>query len=103
MARLLDVLLIDPRDNVCVATRPLKAGAEIECGRVRFVLSRDVSIGAKLALADLAPGTPIRKYGEVIGTLTQAVPRGGYVHTHNLGSNYLPAHGRDNQAGSTQN
>lgn len=90
----LDVLQIHPADNVCVAVRPLAAGAAIACAGARFQLARDVPLGGKLALAPLAAGTKIIKFGEPIGTLTAAVPVGGYVHTHNLESDYLPTHAR---------
>ena len=40
--------------------------------------------GHKLALRDLAAGTDVRKYGEIIGRLTAAVAAGDHVHVHNL-------------------
>ena len=72
------VLQIHPSDNVCVATRPLGVGTRIVCEDVRFELAEDVRLG-----------TRIIKYGEPIGSLTADVPLGGYVHTHNLESDYL--------------
>ena len=93
----IDVLQIHPADNVCVATRPLSANTWITCGNVRFLLDRNVALGAKLALAPLPAGTKIMKFGEPIGTLTQAVPLGGYIHTHNLKSDYLHTHERGEQ------
>lgn len=39
-----------------------------------------------VALRDLAAGGPVRKYGEVIGEATGPIPRGGFVHVHNLRS-----------------
>lgn len=96
---MIDVLQIHPSDNVCVATRPLKANTELGVGPARFVLAHDVPLGAKLALAALAEGTKILKFGEPIGTLTKAVPLGGYIHTHNLKSDYLHTHERGEQLG----
>lgn len=88
------VLQIHPRDNVGVATHPLAAGTVIVVGSVRFTLAQDAALGAKLALAALPAGTKILKYGEPIGTLTAGVPAGGYIHTHNLESDYLHTHAR---------
>lgn len=89
MAVSIDVLRIHPDDNVGVAVRPLAAGTPIDCAGVRFVLDQDVRLGAKLALRSLNTGERILKYGEPIGSLTADVPLGGYVHTHNLKSDYL--------------
>lgn len=88
----LDVLRIHAGDNVCVAVRPLAAGTAVQCAGASFVLAHDVRLGAKLALRPLRAGEKIFKYGEPIGTLTGDVPLGGYVHTHNLESDYLPTH-----------
>ena len=96
-AKAIDVLQIHASDNVCVATRPLTANTWITCGSVRFKLDQDVTLGAKLALGPLAAGTKILKFGEPIGTLTQAVALGGYIHTHNLKSDYLHTHERGEQ------
>ncbi|MGH3380309.1 MAG: UxaA family hydrolase, partial [Actinoallomurus sp.] len=41
--------------------------------------------GHKTAVRDLASGTPIRKYGQVIGLATAPIAAGDHVHTHNLG------------------
>ena len=90
----LDALRIHAGDNVCVAVRPLAEGTVVVCAGVSFVLAHGVRLGAKLALRPLRAGEKIFKYGEPIGTLTADVPPGGYVHTHNLESDYLPTHER---------
>ena len=93
------VLRIHARDNVCVATRALRAGTQIVCGEVSFDLAEDVQLGAKLALAPLRAGRKIVKFGEPIGSLTEDVELGGYVHTHNLESDYLRTHERGDHLG----
>ncbi|MEM9147231.1 MAG: altronate dehydratase family protein [Pseudomonadota bacterium] len=40
--------------------------------------------GHKLALAPIAAGAPVRKYGQLIGYASQAIPLGAHVHDHNL-------------------
>jgi hypothetical protein len=94
MLQPLDVLKIHPDDNVCVATRPLPAGTSISCDSVHFVLAVDVQLGAKLALSELHVGDKAFKFGESIGSITEKVSLGGYIHTHNLKSDYLHTHER---------
>ena len=61
------------------AVQPIQA----ETSRVAHIPQRT---SPQLALRDLPAGTIIRKYGEAIGALTEAVGRGGHVHVHNLRS-----------------
>lgn len=91
---MIDAIQIHPDDNVCVATRPLPGGTEIECGDVRFTLSERCPLGAKLALVPMKAGEKVVKFGEPIGSLTQDVKIGGYIHTHNLESDYLHTYER---------
>ena len=65
-------LKINPADNVAVALTDLKAGERV--GDV--VLRTDVSRGHKAALAALAPGEDVVKYGFPIGHVTRAVEAG---------------------------
>jgi (2R)-sulfolactate sulfo-lyase subunit alpha len=44
----------------------------------------DIPLGHKIALVDLAEGTPLIKYGCPIGKVTKAIKKGDHVHTHNL-------------------
>lgn len=43
-----------------------------------------VPLGHKLALADLAAGDTVVKYGHDIGRTIADIRRGGHVHVHNL-------------------
>ncbi|MBK7473679.1 MAG: hypothetical protein IPI73_26630 [Betaproteobacteria bacterium] len=47
----------------------------------------------KIALADLAAGTAVIKYGQCIGQTTAPVRQGGWVHVHNLRSRRAQAAG----------
>lgn len=44
----------------------------------------NVPYGHKIAIADIREGEHIMKYGESIGAATRDIPRGDYVHVHNL-------------------
>jgi (2R)-sulfolactate sulfo-lyase subunit alpha len=46
--------------------------------------NQDTPIGHKIALADIAEGQDVIKYGQVIGRLVAPVKAGDHVHTHNL-------------------
>ncbi|OYD80398.1 galactarate dehydratase [Azospirillum brasilense] len=65
-------------DNVAIVVNPLglPPGTEFPCG---LVLRDFVPQGHKVALADVAEGTPIIRYGEVIGTAARAIPKGSWV------------------------
>ncbi|MCI1982324.1 MAG: altronate dehydratase family protein [Oscillospiraceae bacterium] len=78
------VYQINPKDNVAVALRNLKAGESIRAGGACAVLRSDVPAGHKAALRDLAEGEPIVKYGFPIGTASRAIAAGEWVHTHNV-------------------
>lgn len=46
----------------------------------------DVPYGHKIAVAPIAKGELIKKYGEEIGIATRDIKKGEYVHVHNLDS-----------------
>lgn len=75
---------IHPDDSVAVAVVPLHEGTEVAVEGARVTLVEDIPAGHKLALAPLAPGDAVRKYGFVIGEATAPVPAGAWVHAHNL-------------------
>ena len=83
-------MVLNPRDNVAVALRDLKAGEEVEVtsgGEVLVVqLLSDVPFGHKFALAEIKKGEQVIKYGEVIGIATRDIKRGEHVHVHNVRS-----------------
>ncbi len=61
---------LHPVDNVAVAVRKLPAGATLP-GDV--VTREPVPSGHKVAIASIAPGDAVRKYGQVIGVATQPI------------------------------
>jgi len=80
-----DLLLLHPTDDVYVALRPLAAGETVSAaGEEPVTVAGDIPVGHKLARRGLEAGSLVRKYGQIIGSLEQAVAPGGHVHTHNL-------------------
>jgi altronate hydrolase len=76
------LIKIHPSDNVAVATRPIEAGTFL--GEFEVTTRSDVPAGHKIALIDLPAGASVIKYGFPIGTLTQAIQAGEWIHSHNL-------------------
>lgn len=85
-----DALVLDARDNVATALRPLAAGEPVRiagpAGRLVLVAREPVPLCHKLALADLEAGALVVKHGEPIGELLEPVSAGALVHVHNLRS-----------------
>lgn len=80
-------LKINAADNVAVALADLSAGETLEVGGVGVTLREQIARGHKFALCDIAEGADVVKYGYPIGHATAAVPRGGWIHSHNLKTN----------------
>ena len=51
-------------------------------------------MGHKAAVAAIAAGEKIVKYGCPIGSALRAIRVGEHVHTHNIKSDYLPTRDR---------
>ncbi|MBB3356635.1 MULTISPECIES: UxaA family hydrolase [unclassified Novosphingobium] len=88
-------LLLDPADNVLVCIRDAALGEIVTIDGMGVPLPQAVPLGHKIARHDLAVGDKVLRYGAPIGSIKAATPRGGHVHSHNLASDYIPAHGRD--------
>jgi altronate dehydratase small subunit len=81
---------LDEADGVATALRPLEAGETVKVrypGRIaELTVTEAIPLCHKVAVADLDPGEPMRKYGEVIGEASAPIRRGAWVHVHNLRS-----------------
>jgi hypothetical protein len=86
------VLLLAPGDNVAVATSELPSGTGREVAGSRIVLASRVDVGHKFAVRAIAKGERIMKYGAPIGVALRDIAPGEYVHTHNMGSDYIPTY-----------
>ena len=89
------LLRLSPEDNVGVVAATIEAGQMLMLeGRPLPFLDR-VPLGQKVALAPIAAGEKVRKYGVPIGSATQPIQPGQHVHTHNVRSDYLPTYTRE--------
>lgn len=82
-----DLIRIHPADDVAVALRDIAKNTEVEAAGKRFVALDDIPVGHKMALRDLRDGENVRKYGSPIGHVTQDVPAGSWLHSHNVQTN----------------
>ncbi len=65
-----ELLKIHEKDNVAVTLVP----------------KGDIPTGHKIALCDIAEGSFVIKYGQIIGRATKHIAKGEWVHTHNMKS-----------------
>jgi altronate dehydratase small subunit len=86
------VFVVEKEDNVgTAAIEAIEAGDEVGTeGRVTDVTvtaNADIPYGHKIALEAIAEGEQVIKYGLSIGTASQDIQPGDYVHVHNVESN----------------
>ncbi len=79
----MDILRIHPRDNVAVAMRDIEAGEALTCEGAEVTALEKIARGHKIALAPIAEGADIVKYGNVIALAKADIAAGSWVHTHN--------------------
>ena len=82
-----NMLIIHPRDNVAVVLRALAAGEKAVAQGVEALTAlSDIPASHKIALANIAAGREVIKYGETVAVSTREIKKGEWVHTHNLES-----------------
>ncbi len=83
-----NALMMDRADNVVTCVSPVKAGEEVtyRCGEEVLSLTarEDIPYCHKIALTDLAEGSDVRKYGELIGRTTKEIAKGHLVNHENI-------------------
>jgi altronate dehydratase small subunit len=85
--------LINDKDNVMTALADIKVGEEAKLRtkgkEITYQCNQNVPFGHKIAIEDIKKGDKIIKYGEPIGSATQDIKKGDWVHTHNLRDDYI--------------
>ncbi len=77
-----NVLRLHAADDVVIATRPLAVGTVV--AEENIVCKDAIAPGHKLAVRDIAHGSPVKRYGQIIGFASEPILAGQQVHTHNL-------------------
>jgi altronate dehydratase small subunit len=84
--------LIDEKDNVATAVADCVTGDELTVkskGKETLCkCNHDIPFGHKIAIVDIKKGDKIMKYGEAIGSASQDIRKGDWVHTHNVKDDY---------------
>jgi hypothetical protein len=77
-------------DNVATLLGEAAAGASLEiigpAQPPNFAARESIAMGHKVALAAIPEGTPITKFGVVIGIAMRRIEPGEWVHLHNCRS-----------------
>ncbi len=76
------VIRLHPEDSVVIARATLLPGVAVAEGVAAI---ERVPAGHKVAVRPIAPGEPVRRYGQIIGFATAAIAPGQHVHVHNCG------------------
>ena len=76
------VIVLHPEDGVVIARQVLPPGTPVA---PNVLATARIPAGHKVAVVSHAKGEPVRRYGQIIGFATDAIPPGARVHTHNLG------------------
>ena len=85
--------LINYKDNVVTALADVTAGEEVKLRskekEIIYKCNQDIPFGHKIAIEYIKKGDKIVKYGEPIGSATQDIKQGDWVHTHNVRDDYI--------------
>lgn len=83
-----NAMMIDSKDNVCVAIEEIPKGSIAvymrEGKEISLPVLEDITIYHKLAARNIAKGEPVVKYGEHIGVASCDIKAGEHVHVHNV-------------------
>ena len=84
----INALLMHPKDNIVVCVKDVAAGSDVvfqkEGAFCTVAAKEDIPACHKIAIAPIAEGADVLKYGELIGRTTRAIELGGLVDHHNI-------------------
>ena len=78
------VLCLNANDDVLIALRDIAAGTALSAGSSTVVTAAPIPAGHKVAVRQIAAGTPVRRYNQIIGFASRQISPGDHVHVHNL-------------------
>ena len=85
-----NAIMISSADNVATALMDLASGQTcryLAGESIRSItLKEPIAYGHKFAVENIAEGTDIIKYGEVMGRATSDIGKGCHAHIHNIES-----------------
>src|SRR6202171_4380185 len=78
------VIYLHESDNIAIARVPLAAGQVVRAGDRSVTLEDAVPAGHKVALRPIPAGSPVVRYGQLMGRARMRIEPGRHVHTHNV-------------------
>jgi altronate dehydratase small subunit len=87
-----ETIMLNSKDNVATALKQINENEQVAVvSSSREVISKlqakqEIPFGHKISLAEIKKGEPVIKFGERIGTASQNISVGEYVHVHNVES-----------------
>jgi altronate dehydratase small subunit len=85
-----DAIQLDNKDQIATALKNISSGEtiQVKSGEIVSVIDvlEDVPLCHKFAIANIAAGDAVHKYGEPIGAASDDIEIGHHVHIHNLKS-----------------
>lgn len=83
-----NAMLLHPSDDVAVVIKAVSKGEIVRysCNGREVTVNAldDIPVYHKIAVRSVNKGSPVLKYGEVIGRATADIQTGNHVHTQNL-------------------
>src|SRR5919108_5298214 len=73
---------LHPEDDVVIARMEIPTGTLLAKEKVSALVT--IPAGHKLAVHDIAQGSPVRRYNQIIGFATRPIKAGEHVHVHNI-------------------
>ena len=78
-------MVINKEDKVAVLLENAEEGDTIAANGEKIMLLEPVEFAHKVAIKDIPKGGPVIKYGEEIGYALENIPKGAWIHRHNMG------------------
>lgn len=85
-------IVLHPKDNVAIARVSLSRGQIIAVNGSDLTVRQDVPAGHKIAISAIPAGSPVHRYGEIIGFAKTQIEPGAHIHVHNLAFAELDHH-----------
>lgn len=80
----MNAVCVNPRDNVWVAVNVIESGEMAITDEGQVTVCEPIRPGHKVAVRQIERGDQILKYGQPIGTATETIEPGRWVHVHNV-------------------
>jgi len=82
-------IVINPKDNCATALVEIPQNTKINISDKNIETKDIIPFGHKFAIRNIKKGSNVIKFGEVIGTSSEDIPEGDWIHIHNITSSYL--------------